>query len=123
MNARWVLVWLLLAGGLFRLDAQQGLTFSGSIRSRLESWDWFTASTGDHAYTYNGSTVRFGVSRVRPGYDWTIELEAPILLNLPTNSVAPGAQGQLGQGASYYIANDRKSNVTMLFPKQVFARW
>src|SRR6267142_1221136 len=54
---------------------------SGSIRSRVESWEWFTPNTG-----------------------------------------AAGAQGQLGLGASYFVSNDRKSNVGMLFPKQVLVR-
>ena len=99
------------------------VTFSGSIRTRIENWDWFTASSGDHAYTYDGSTIRFGLSQMRPGLDWTAELEAPVLLNLPSNAVAPGTQGQLGQGATYYLANDKQSNAAMLFPKQVFIRW
>jgi Alginate export len=99
------------------------VTVSGSMRSRIESWDWFTAATGDHAYTFDGSTLRLGFSQTLPRFDWTFELEAPVLLNLPSNSVAPGAQGQLGQGASYYVANNRNSNAAMIFPKQAFIRW
>ena len=113
---------LLLLTGCLWLHGQQ-ITFSGSIRSRIENWDWFTASSGDHAYAYDGSTLRFGVSQTRPQFDWNVELEAPVLLNLPSNAVAPGTQGQLGQGASYYVANDGRSNVAMIFPKQMFIRW
>src|SRR5437868_14323 len=99
------------------------ITLGGGIRSRTESWDWFTASSGDHAYTYNGAAIRIGLSQKRPGYDWAFELEAPVLLNLPSSAVAPGAQGQLGQGATYYVANGGRSNVAMVFPKQAFVRW
>ncbi len=98
-------------------------TFSGSIRNRVEGWDWFTANSGDHSYTYNGSTIRFGFSQAGPRWGWTLELEAPLLLNLPSHSVAPGIQGQLGQGASYYVANKNSSNSAMIFPKQAFIRW
>src|SRR5262249_1620604 len=64
--------------------------FPGSIRNRIESWDWFTAPNTDHAYTYDGSTLRFSLSQSLPRFDWDSELEAPVLLNLPSNSVAAG---------------------------------
>src|SRR5215831_1097360 len=105
------------------LSAHGQVTFSGGIRSRIENWDWFTADSGDHSYTFDGSTIRFGVSQARRKFDWNLELEIPVLLSLPSNADAAGVQGQLGQGASYYVANDKQSNVAMLFPKQVFVRW
>jgi Alginate export len=122
---------LLLLTGCLWLRGQQtfepikfgSVVFSGSIRSRVESWDWFTAASGHNAYTYDGSTIRLGLSQVRPQFDWVLELEAPVLLHLPSNAVAPGTQGQLGQGAGYYLANDKRSNAAMVFPKQVFIRW
>ena len=99
--------------------------FSGSVRSRVENWGWFQpASTAyDTGYTFSGSTIRFGLSRTTKTFDWNLELEAPVLLHLPDNAVAPGAAGQLGQGATYYVANSRSSNAAMIFPKQVFVRW
>jgi hypothetical protein len=99
------------------------VTFSGSIRDRLENWHWFTPASGEPAYTFNGTTVRFGLSQNRAPFDWLLEMEAPILLGLPRNSVAPGAQGQLGQGATYYVSNNKQSNVAMLFPKQLSIRF
>src|SRR5260370_10605875 len=95
---------------------------SGSIRSRVESWEWFTHNSGDPSYTFLGNQLRLGFTRPGKTFDWTFELEAPILLGLPDNAVAPGAQGQLGQGAGYFVANNRKSNVGMIFPKQGFIR-
>src|ERR1017187_2262177 len=118
---------LLMALGFLPLQAQQdfdpiklgSVTFSGTIRDRVENWDWFTPTTGNPAYTFNGTTIRFGLSQNLNPFDWTVELEAPILLNLPTNAVAPGTQGQLGLGASYYVANDKSRNAAIIFPKQV----
>jgi len=95
---------------------------SGSIRVRSESWEWFTPSSGDPGYTFPGNQLRLGLTHPGNAFDWTFELEAPILLGLPDNAVAPGVQGQLGQGAGYYVANTRKSNVGMVFPHQAFIR-
>lgn len=122
---------LLMALGFLPLQAQQdfdpiklgSVTFSGTIRDRVENWDWFTPTTGNPAYTFNGTTIRFGLSQNLNPFDWTVELEAPILLNLPTNAVAPGTQGQLGLGASYYVANDKSRNAAFIFPKQVNIRF
>ena len=77
---------------------------SGSIRVRSESWEWFTPSSGDPGYTFLGNQLRLGLTHPGNAFDWTFELEAPILLGLPDNAVAPGVQGQLGQGAGYYVA-------------------
>ena len=79
---------LLLAIG-FAARGQQ-LTFSGSIRSRVENWGWFQANSGESSYTYVGNTIRFGLSRSLPRFDWNLEFEAPVLLNLPSTSIAPG---------------------------------
>src|ERR1700689_4206040 len=124
---------LLMALGFLPLQAQQdfdpitlgssSVNFSGSVRDRVENWDWFTPTAGDHLYTFNGTTIRFGLSQNLNSFDWNVELEAPILLNLPTNAVAAGTQGQLGLGASYYVANDKNRNAAMIFPKQVNIRF
>jgi hypothetical protein len=129
-RVRWAVLTLGALGALplWAQDSFQpikfgSVVFSGSIRDRLENWHWFTPATGEPSYTFNGTTVRFGLSQNRAPFDWLLELEAPILLGLPRNSVAPGAQGQLGQGATYYISNNKQSNVAMLFPKQLSIRF
>jgi hypothetical protein len=95
---------------------------TGSVRTRLESWDWFTPDTGDPSYSFLGSQLRLNFTRPGKALDWTIELGAPILLGLPENAIATGAQGQLGMGASYFASNNRKQNVGMLYPKQAYIR-
>ena len=100
-----------------------GLTFSGSVRDRVENWEWFTpAGTANPKYTFNGTTARFGLSQNTKTLDWAAEFEAPILLSLPGNAVATGTPGQLGVGANYYVANGRSSNSAMLFPDKLFVR-
>lgn len=98
------------------------VVFSGSIRSRVEAWQWFTPDTGDPSYAFLGNHLRLNLTRPGKTFDWTIEIASPLLLGLPDNAVAAGAQGQLGMGAGYYVANDRRSHVGMVFPKQVFFR-
>jgi hypothetical protein len=93
----------------------------GSLRTRFEGWNWFKADA-DNAYLYSGNHSRFSLSQSKQKFDWMVELEAPFLLGLPDKAVAPGAQGQLGMGASYFAANDNSRNAGMVFPKQVFVR-
>jgi hypothetical protein len=100
-----------------------GLTFFGSVRDRVENWQWFTPSSGNPRYTFDDATIRLGVGQNLESLDWMFELEVPVLLGLPSNAVAPGAQGQLGLGATYYVANGKETNAAMAFPKQAFVRF
>jgi hypothetical protein len=95
----------------------------GAIRSRVETWDWFRGTAGDGSYTYSGSLLRLSFSQQEQLYDWQIDLGAPILLGLPSNATAPGAQGLLGVGGNYFVANDGSRNAAMVFPKQAFVRF
>jgi hypothetical protein len=98
------------------------LRISGNVRTRLEAWDWFDGNA-DSAYPFSGSTLRLSFAQQRQNLDWQFELAAPILLGLPENAVASGVQGQLGLGATYYVANDRSRNAAMVFAKQAFIRF
>jgi hypothetical protein len=96
---------------------------SGSVRSRAETWGWFTPDTGDPDYTFLGNHLRLNFTYTGKRLDWTVELASPILLGLPSDAVAAGVQGQLGMGAGYFVANDRHANAAQVFPKQVFVRF
>jgi hypothetical protein len=98
------------------------ITVSGSLRTRVESWDWFSGSANNQ-YTYPGSILRMSLSESRKTFDWQIEFALPFLLGLPDNAIAPGAQGQFGFGASYFAANGRNTNAAMLFAKQGYIRF
>ena len=102
--------------------AQQGeLAVHGSVRSRVELWDWFDAA-GNSSYAFSGNTIRLNVGQTGKRVDWFVEAEAPLLFGLPSDSVAAGAPGQLGLGGNYYAANDRQTNAAMVFLKQGFLR-
>src|SRR5438094_102137 len=75
-----------------------GIVVSGSLRTRIESWDWFSGNANNE-YTYPGSILRVSLSESRKSFDWQIEFALPFLLGLPNDAIAPGAQGQLGFGA------------------------
>lgn len=100
-----------------------GVTVTGSFRTRIESWDWFEPSSGEPNYTFSGSTLRLNLSQAKEKFSWSTEFAVPVLLNLPDNAVAPGAQGAMGAGANYFTANNRNSNVAMFFPKQAWLQW
>jgi len=97
--------------------------FSGSLRSRVEGFDWFTASSGSNAYAYSGNILRFGFSQRTETWEWNAEFAVPFLLGLPGNPLGPGTQGGLGFGANYLSANHGNQNTAMLFPKQLYARF
>jgi hypothetical protein len=72
------------------------VTFSGSLRARVENWHWFDTTAADPDYTFGASLLRLSLSQVKPKLDWQLEAAVPILINLPENSIAPAPQGQLG---------------------------
>jgi hypothetical protein len=98
------------------------VTVSGSLRMRLESWDWF-AGDANNEYRYLGSVGRLSFSQSAKRLDWQFDLAAPFILGMPGDAIAPGVQGQLGLGANYYASNNRRTNVGFVFPKQGFLRF
>jgi hypothetical protein len=98
------------------------VTVSGSLRTRIEAWDWF-AGNANNDYTYPGSILRLSLTESRRSFDWQFEFALPFLLGLPDDAIAPGSQGQLGFGGTYYAANSRNTSAAMLFPKQAFIRF
>src|SRR4051794_17457418 len=106
----------------------KGITITGSLRSRVEAFDWFqpdaTSGPGsNNAYAYSGNIFRISFAQRRETWDWNAEFAVPMLYGLPSNSVAPGAQGALGPGAQYWTGNQRSTNAAMIFPKQLYVRF
>jgi hypothetical protein len=97
-----------------------GLTISGSVRVRVEDWHWFDTSAAEPDYTFAAPLLRFALSQQTKKFDWQVEGAFPWLINLPTNSIAPAPQGQLGLGAAYYAANGGQDGSAVL--KQGFVR-
>jgi hypothetical protein len=112
----------LLALSAIRAAVAQPVEFAGSLRSRIEAWDWFQGNANDQ-YTFPCSIARFSVSQSGKLLDWQFEAAVPFLLGLPDDAIAPGAQGQLGFGATYFAANGCNRNAGMGFPKQGFLRF
>jgi len=111
--------------GCFPLLAQSStdpIKWSGSVRTRVEAWDWFKADANS-TYAFSGSTLKLSVGRNTKNLSWQVDLEAPILLGLPDDAIAPSPQGQLGLGATYYASNDKSRNAAMIFPKQGFVEF
>ncbi len=94
---------------------------SGNLRERYESWDWFPGA-GQNAYGYSGSLLTLGFSQKSTHFDWTVDLAAPILLDVPNRAIGPGAQGQFGLGPAYYAYNHNQQYSAMVFPEQAFIR-
>jgi hypothetical protein len=99
------------------------LTVSGSLRLRGEVWDWFQPDSGDGSYGFSGNILRLSLAQSWSAWDWTAEFAVPFLFGLPDDAIAAGTQGQLGLGANYFAANNRRRNAAMVFPKQLFVRF
>jgi hypothetical protein len=97
------------------------VTFSGSVRARSESWNWFDTTAADPNYTFGGVLARISLSQQTAKFDWQVEGAFPFLINLPENSIAPNPQGQLGLGGGYFAANGKKDGSVNL--KQAFVRF
>ena len=89
--------------------ARAGWRWSGSLRSRVEIWDWFnpppTNSPVDDHYAFLGAFARLSVARTFGRVELATEGSIPMLLGLPEHASLPAPQGQLGQGANYHDAN------------------
>jgi hypothetical protein len=96
------------------------LNVSGSLRVRFESWDWFDAPPAEDRYDFGAIVLRLGIGQNREKFEWFLEGEAPLLIGLPKNAIAPGAQGQLGLGATYYAVNGGRDGSAVF--KQGFVR-
>ncbi len=100
-----------------------GVTFTGSLRSRLYVWDWFAAAKGENQYEYSGNLLRLNFAQKLSSWDWDAEFAVPFLLGLPAGATDPTPQGALGLGSNYYTANGGRQNAAMIVPKQLYVRF
>ncbi len=98
------------------------VTFSGSIRERVEFWDWF-GGKGESNYAFSGTLAQFALSQTSTGFEWKVDFAVPALLGLPSKAVVTAPQGQLGLGGSYFAANSSQRYAAFIFPKQAYARF
>jgi hypothetical protein len=94
---------------------------SGSLRTRLEMWDFF-AGNANNDYAYSGNIFKLSFAQTLKKFDWQLELAAPFLLGLPDDAIAPAPQLQLGLGGNYYAGNKNRRNAGMVFPKQGYVK-
>jgi hypothetical protein len=99
-----------------------GADLSGSIRARIENWDWFKAPPAQSSYAYGAGILRIALARSYSWVDWQAEGAFPLYVNLPRNAVAPDPQGPLGYGGDYYLAN-RQQNIAAAVLRQAFVRF
>lgn len=96
------------------------LKLFGSWRFRAEGWDWFQPTSGESAYAFAHSLLRAGLSQTKERFEWLVEGAQDAILGLPRNAIAPGNQGQLGLGGTYFVANQDRRNIASGFLKQAY---
>jgi hypothetical protein len=95
--------------------------WGGSLRSRLEVWDWFNPPTAaDDRYAFLGAYARVSLARTFGRVELFVEGSLPVLLGLPEGASLSAPQGQLGHGASYRDANGGR--VAVPFARQAYVR-
>jgi hypothetical protein len=93
-------------------------------RSRVDSWQWFAAPPQSERYSYVENLLRISIAQRLRHWDWQLELAQPSVLGLPSDAISPvTAQGQLGQGATYYASNSNNTNAAAAFLKQGYLRY
>lgn len=98
------------------------LDVSLNWRSRVENWDWFEGITGNSNYAFGHSQLRVGLGQKLDRVDWQVEASQVAILSLPNDAVAPAPLGQLGLGATYYVANGNSENNAHAFVKQAYVQ-
>jgi len=99
---------------------QSSLNVFGTWRFRTEAWDWFRPAAGRNSYGFVHWLLRVGIGQTREHFDWLIEGAQDAILGLPANAIAPGNQGQLGLGGTYFAVNGNRRNIANAFVKQAF---
>lgn len=109
-----------------------GFSFSGYLRSRVETFNFFdppAALGGDGTYTFTGHQLRVSALKASPKLDLQFDLQQQLLTNLPDDASfqpvnamgAPaGPRYPLGQGGNYFFANGNQDGA--LNVKQAFVR-
>src|SRR5262245_58331687 len=64
-----------------------GVTFSGSVRTRFESWDWFETGAANSSYNFGAATLRLSLSQQKEKFGWQIEGAFPLLINPPEDAI------------------------------------
>ena len=101
--------------------ASGAITLTGSLRARAESWDWFGPQR-EGEYAFGGVLARLGIGQRFARISWQVDAAAVALSGLPDDAALPAPQGQLGFGASYFVANGGDETPVGLFVKQAFVR-
>jgi TorA maturation chaperone TorD len=99
------------------------VTFSGSLRGRMENWAWFESPPGEDSYTFGALNLRLAFEQKKERFEWRIEGLFPWLISLPENAILPSPQGQLGLGASYFAASGRQDGSAILRQAYVRFKW
>jgi hypothetical protein len=95
---------------------------AGSVRIRVENWNWFDAPGFDDRYSFVGALIRAGYTdRLNTTWDYQVEGAVPVLLGLPEDAIAPAPRGQLGFGGTYFAANGEENTISAVL-KQAWIR-
>src|SRR5689334_1555085 len=71
-------IWLILLASVALAQTGEPLSIHGSVRSRVELWDWFDGA-GDSNYAFSGNQLRLSIGQTTKRFDWMLEAEAAMV--------------------------------------------
>lgn len=97
------------------------LNLTVNWRFRTEAWDWFEPSLpAQNAYAFEHLLLRIGLGQKSENFEWFFEGAQDAIIELPTTAVLSGRSGQLGLGATYFVANGDGQNNANGFVRQAY---
>lgn len=105
------------------IGAESPLTVGVLARVRTNAVQWFDAPPYSTTYPYVEQLLRYSVAQRIRRFDWLLEGSENAVFDVPNTSISPvTAQGQLGQGGTYYAANANTLPVAASF-RQGYVRY
>ncbi len=112
------------APGVTRPVSNSPVTVTVYDRTRVDVWQFFSATPHEAVYPYVESLVRIGVGQKIDRLDWDLEVAQPAIFDVPNHAVsAVTAQGQLGLGGTYYASNGSNQYPAAAGLKQGWVRY
>ena len=110
--------------GVTKPGSNSPVTVTVYDRTRMDVWQFFSATPHEAVYPYVESLVRIGVGQTIRRFDWDLELTQPTIFDLPSDAVSKvTAQGQLGLGGTYYASNGNNQYPAAAGLKQGWVRY
>jgi hypothetical protein len=106
-----------------RIRRAAGLAWTvrkAALGQRQSAFPTVQPKTGENAYAFAHSLVFLRISQKTDRFEWLIEGAQDAVNGLTNDALAPGRQGQLGLGRTYFVAHGNRANNASGFLNQAY---